>query len=240
MEHTPAPFRYAWSARRWACQRKAALAVAEAAAQAAASGVDEMLARPAARAALGRLSAADLALISYGGGGGCLLAAVAARAGLGTVYLPLLSPVFSAFGVSTFDVEHSYEARLAAGQLLNGGLAALVAAARRDARGEGFDPGDARMAVSLLHDDGTVLAEDLEPGQVAEHVYCVAVAEDGLAVDRGQTERLRAAERARRLARGRRWDDFHREWDQLKPPDEVLKYYGSWPDARQNREVIRI
>ena len=75
---------------------------------------------------------------------------------------------------------------------------------------------------------------------VAEHVYCVAVTEDGLAVDGGQTERLREAERARRLARGRTWDDFHRDWDQLRPPDEALKFYGSWPDARKNREVIRI
>ncbi len=149
---------------------EAALAVAEAAAQAAARGLDEMLARPAVRAALGNLAAGDLALISYGGGGGCLLPAVAARAGLGTVYLPVLSPVFSAFGVSTFDVEHSYEARMAAGRLANGGLAALAAAARRDARGEGFDPGAARMAVSVLRGDGTALAEGLEPGQVAAAV----------------------------------------------------------------------
>ena len=150
---------------------EAALAVAETAVQAAADGVGGMLARPAVRSVLGGRSAADLALISYGGGGGCLLPAVAARAGLGTVYLPVLGPVFSAFGVSTFDVEHSYEARIPAGQLAtggaNGGLAALEAAARRDARGEGFDPGDARIEVSVLRDDGTALAEGLEPGQVA-------------------------------------------------------------------------
>ena len=150
---------------------EAALAVAETAVQAAADGVGGMLARPAVRSVLGGRSAADLALISYGGGGGCLLPAVAARAGLGTVYLPVLGPVFSAFGVSTIDVEHSYEARIPAGQLAtggaNGGLAALEAAARRDARGEGFDPGDARIEVSVLRDDGTALAEGLEPGQVA-------------------------------------------------------------------------
>jgi N-methylhydantoinase A/acetophenone carboxylase len=168
---------------------EAALAITEAAVQAAASGVDDMLARPAARAALGSLSAADLALISYGGGGGCLLPAVAARAGLGAVYLPLLSPVFSAFGVSTFDVEHSYEARMTAGQLAmgqppDGGLAALVAAARRDARGEGFDPGDARMAVSLLRDDGTALAEGLEPGQAAAAAQRLGLAAAGTTLAR--------------------------------------------------------
>ena len=144
---------------------EAALAVAEAMVQAAAAGVGQMLARPAVQAGLGRGSASGLALISYGGGGGCLLPAVAARAGLGAVYLPALSPVFSAFGVSTFDVQHAYEARMPAGQLSGGGLDGLVAAARRDARGEGFDPGQARMTVSLLSGDGTALAEDLEPGQ---------------------------------------------------------------------------
>jgi acetophenone carboxylase len=75
---------------------------------------------------------------------------------------------------------------------------------------------------------------------VAEHVYCVAVADDGRAVEGEQTDRRRAAERPPRLARGQTWDDFHRDWDQLRPPDEALKYYGTWPDARKNREVIRI
>jgi len=106
------------------------------------------------------------------------------------VYLPGLSPVFSAFGVSTFDVEHCYEARMAAGRLADGGLdpvAALVAAARRDARGEGFDPGAAAMAVSVLGDDGTVLAEGLEPVQVAG-----AVRQIGLTADQPILVRLRA------------------------------------------------
>jgi N-methylhydantoinase A len=170
---------------------EAALAVAEAAVRAAADGVGQMLARPAVRAALGGVPAADLALISYGGGGGCLLPAVAARAGLGPVYLPALSPVFSAFGVSTFDVQHAYEARMPAGQLAvtssGGGLDGLVAAARRDARGEGFDPGQAQFAVSVLSGDGTVLAENLEPAQAAGAAKLL-----GLAPDQAILARLRA------------------------------------------------
>jgi N-methylhydantoinase A len=167
---------------------QAALAVAEAAVQAAADGVAQMLARPAVQAGLGPGSAAGLALISYGGGGGCLLPAVAARAGLGSVYLPALSPVFSAFGVSTFDVQHAYEARMPAGHLSDGGpVTALVAAARRDARGEGFDPEQARLTISVLGGDGTVLADGLEPGQVA-----AAVQRIGLAPDQPVLVRLRA------------------------------------------------
>ena len=171
---------------------EAALAVAEAAVRAAAEGIGQMLARPAVQAGLGRVSTAGLALISYGGGGGCLLPSVAARAGLGPVYLPALSPVFSAFGVSTFDVQHAYEARMSAAQLAvtssgGGPVAALVAAARRDARGEGFDPEQARLAVSVLGGDGTMLADGLEPGQVA-----AAVQRIGLGPDQPVLARLRA------------------------------------------------
>ena len=167
---------------------EAALAVAEAAVRAAADGVAQMLARPAVQAGLGRGTAAGLALISYGGGGGCLLPAVAARAGLGSVYLPALSPVFSAFGVSTFDVQHAYEARMPAAQLSAGEpVAALVAAARRDARGEGFDPDQAQLAISVLSGDGTMLADGLEPGQVA-----AAMQRIGLAPDQPVLARLRA------------------------------------------------
>ncbi|HJY55637.1 MAG TPA: hypothetical protein VJ418_04580, partial [Streptosporangiaceae bacterium] len=130
--------------------------------------------------------------ISYGGGGGCLLPAVATRAGLGSVYLPALSPVFSAFGVSTFDVQHVYEARMPAGQLTvtssgGGPVAALVAAARRDARGEGFDPQQARLAISVLGGDGTMLADGLEPGEVT-----AAVLRIGLPPDQQVLARLRA------------------------------------------------
>jgi N-methylhydantoinase B/oxoprolinase/acetone carboxylase alpha subunit len=76
--------------------------------------------------------------------------------------------------------------------------------------------------------------------QVARDVYCVAYDPEILAVDGEATERLRAAERERRKARGKRWDEFHREWNELRPPDDAIKYYGTWPDAQKNREVIRI
>lgn len=75
---------------------------------------------------------------------------------------------------------------------------------------------------------------------VASNVYCVAYERETLLVDEEGTERLRTAEREARKSRGKRWDDFHKEWNKLRPPDEVLKYYGTWPDAKKNREVIRV
>jgi N-methylhydantoinase B/oxoprolinase/acetone carboxylase alpha subunit len=75
---------------------------------------------------------------------------------------------------------------------------------------------------------------------VAREVYKVVYDSETMAVDVVATEELREAERRARLARGKSWDEFHAEWDEKQPPDKALKYYGTWPDAKKNREVIRI
>jgi N-methylhydantoinase B/oxoprolinase/acetone carboxylase alpha subunit len=75
---------------------------------------------------------------------------------------------------------------------------------------------------------------------VADNVYRVAYDADSLVVDEEETDRLRAGERQRRKERGQTWDQFHERWNGLKPPEEVLKFYGAWPGAEKNREVIRI
>ena len=75
---------------------------------------------------------------------------------------------------------------------------------------------------------------------VARNVYHVAYDPELLLADAAETERLRARERAARLERGRTWEDFHAEWERLTPAESALTYYGTWPDARPNREVIRI
>lgn len=96
----------------------------------------------------------------------------------------------------------------------------------------------------VLEREPEEVAVDLRRGiispWVAEHVYCVALDPRSLAVDETGTSRLRGEERARRRDRGKSWDEFHEAWDKLRPPDEALKYYGTWPDGAKNREVIRI
>jgi acetophenone carboxylase len=84
------------------------------------------------------------------------------------------------------------------------------------------------------------LVEGVITDWVARHVYRVAYDSESLVVDEAESERLRAEERDARRARGRTWDEFHAEWNELRPPDEVIAYYGTWPDAKPNREVIRI
>lgn len=140
---------------------EAAIEVKEAAERTVAEGIRQMLQRASTRAALGDRSLRDLVLIAYGGGGGILLPSVAQSLGIGKVYLSSLSPVFSAFGVSTFDVLHRYETRAA----LNGtpvpeALAPLVDAARRDIRGEGFDPESATLLVGATDGEGNTLFQD--------------------------------------------------------------------------------
>lgn len=73
----------------------------------------------------------------------------------------------------------------------------------------------------------------------AQHVYKVAYDPDTKAVDRDRTEALRRAERAARLARGQLFDAFQEAWSRLKPPDDILHWYGSWPDAKPNFVVQR-
>jgi N-methylhydantoinase B/oxoprolinase/acetone carboxylase alpha subunit len=75
---------------------------------------------------------------------------------------------------------------------------------------------------------------------VARNVYRVAFDSELRVLDVAGTERLRAEERDARKRRGRSWDDFHAEWSKMQPPEHALTYFGTWPDARPNREVIRI
>ncbi|MGH9292059.1 MAG: hydantoinase/oxoprolinase family protein [Acidimicrobiales bacterium] len=129
-----------------------ALAVKDAVEAMAAAGIEGVLGGEHARSLLEGAGRDGLALVAYGGAGGVLLPAVASRLGIGRLLLPRLSTVFSAFGVSTFDVRHSYEVRAAASEV-DGALARLRETAEVDLRGEGFEPAAAALTSATL-DDG--------------------------------------------------------------------------------------
>ena len=57
----------------------------------------------------------EFALFSFGGGGGLFSAEIARKCGIKQVYTFPFSSVFSAFGLSTVDVTHTYETRLTNG-----------------------------------------------------------------------------------------------------------------------------
>jgi acetophenone carboxylase len=87
------------------------------------------------------------------------------------------------------------------------------------------------------------VAEDLKKSIVsdwtAKNVYRVVIDPERHKVDVAETEKLRAAERKARLARGRSYDDFIAEWSKQSPPQEILQFYGTWPDAKSTGPVFR-
>ncbi len=73
----------------------------------------------------------------------------------------------------------------------------------------------------------------------ASTLYRVAHDPESGKVDEEETARLRDEERRARLERGRPWDEFIAEWSQHKPPEEILKWFGSWPDGRALEPIVR-
>ena len=58
-------------------------------------------------------------------------------------------------------------------------------------------------------------------------------------VDRAATDAARKDELSARKKRGKPFDAFNAEWSKKKPPEEILEYYGTWPDAKPNKVWMR-
>ena len=88
----------------------------------------------------------------------------------------------------------------------------------------------------VLDRDPKAVEADLINGVLSEgaarRVYKVVWDAGTRRVDLAATAKLRAAELAARKKRGRGYDEFEAEWKTKKPADEILTYYGSWPDAK--------
>jgi N-methylhydantoinase A/oxoprolinase/acetone carboxylase beta subunit len=97
----------------------------------------------------------DVELFAYGGNGPLFGTAVAAALGITRVRLFALGTVFSAFGSAISDVLHVYERALVgergADALATAGHG-LVAQARRDLAGEGFDPDESEYSWTVQND----------------------------------------------------------------------------------------
>jgi acetophenone carboxylase len=75
---------------------------------------------------------------------------------------------------------------------------------------------------------------------VAQNVYHVAYDPATLQVDYPKTEELRKLEFESRKTRGKKYEDFTKEWLKKRPPEEAIKHWGSWPDAKKVRDIMRI
>jgi acetophenone carboxylase len=84
------------------------------------------------------------------------------------------------------------------------------------------------------------LRREIISHRVARDVYHVAYDPASLQVDIPATEELRRLEFEARKRRGKKYEDFEKEWLLKRPPEEALKHWGSWPDAKKVREIVRV
>jgi acetophenone carboxylase len=96
----------------------------------------------------------------------------------------------------------------------------------------------------VLQRDPQSVVEDLRKGFISEwvarNVYKVEFDASTWTVDEEATLRLRNEERQARKKRGKRYEEFMAEWSRKKPPETALSYYGEWPNAEPNRQLVRI
>ncbi|MEJ2861735.1 hydantoinase/oxoprolinase family protein [Actinomycetospora flava] len=100
-------------------------------------------------------TAADAAVYALGGNGPLVATGVAERLGASTVRLFGFGNVLSAYGSAISDVVHVYESAVGGLDEARDAAAKLADGARRDLRGEGFDPDAARLAWEVRDADGT-------------------------------------------------------------------------------------
>lgn len=95
----------------------------------------------------------------------------------------------------------------------------------------------------VLDRDPRAVEADLLKGvlsvEAAAYVYKVVWDGDQRRVDLEATAKMRAAEMAARKKRGRPYEEFEAKWLQQKPADDILTYYGSWPDAKVVTPLMR-
>ena len=95
----------------------------------------------------------------------------------------------------------------------------------------------------VLNRDPNLVVKDLRRDVISawtvENLYHVRLTRSGQ-VDEEATKEARAQARRERIRACQAWDEFHAEWDQLRPPPEALTYFGHWPDGTPENPVIRI
>ncbi len=111
-----------------------------------------------------------------------------------------------------------------------------------DVMSYGFSTGGAGYGDPLDADPQQVI-DDVESRIIsdwsARDIYKVAYDPVQMRVNQEETTALRRAERQARLARGKPWDAFMEEWSQKRPPEEILTWFGSWPDGTAKIPIFR-
>ncbi len=106
----------------------------------------------------------------------------------------------------------------------------------------GFGTGGAGYGDPLDRDPELII-QDLKDQMIsdwsAEKVYKIVYDPKTLKVDAEGTKKSRQAEREARLKRGKPYEAFNEEWSKLKIDESLLKFYGTWPDAKIIAPIFR-
>ena len=85
----------------------------------------------------------------------------------------------------------------------------------------------------VLEREPQAVVDDLRAGvithQTAQDIYKVAYDSESLMADIDQTEELRAQARTERKNLGKPYSEFVKDWEQQRPPENALKYFGEFP-----------
>ena len=107
----------------------------------------------------------------------------------------------------------------------------------------GLSTGGTGYGDPIDRDPGAVdldVSKNLISASVARDVYGVVIDEDTGRVDEPSTKTARDQIVRDRLQRGRPYAEFEAEWSQRKPPEEILGFFGSWPDGAVVTPLIRM
>jgi acetophenone carboxylase len=107
----------------------------------------------------------------------------------------------------------------------------------------GFSAGGAGYGDPLEADPEEV-ARDFANGLISawtmSEIYKVAYDEVDELVLPAATDALRTSEREARAARDSDWATFDAAWSQLSPPEDLLVWFGSWPEGIPAAPVMRM
>lgn len=85
----------------------------------------------------------------------------------------------------------------------------------------------------VLERDPQMVVDDLRAGVISAdtvaQIYKVAYDPDSLIVDTERTDALRTEARAERKTLGKPYGEFMKDWEQQRPPEDALKYFGEYP-----------
>lgn len=84
------------------------------------------------------------------------------------------------------------------------------------------------------------VTKNLVSADVARSVYGVVIDPGTGRADTERTRGERASLVAARLARGVPYAEFEASWSQRKPAEEILGFFGSWPDGAVTEPLIRM